>query len=161
MKIRGTRLVFAAPQMPRKSQRLVPVPQSTGMHQIPQRHRFACTCGKPVLYKFRAYDTPEHREWVRQILVEHRVYMSRSSELNDSIDLKPLLRIRHGSDEAETRRNLIAAAESNWPNHVPTYTASQLGRMRNRLATTNLFTLAEEATQRTHARLDSYWVFSL
>jgi hypothetical protein len=46
------------------------------------------------LYKFRAYDTDEHREWVRQILLENRVYFSRPSELNDPDDLRPIVRFR-------------------------------------------------------------------
>ena len=52
-------------------------------------HAFAARANVGALYKLRGYDTDERREWVRQILVEHRVYFSRSSQLNDADDLRP------------------------------------------------------------------------
>jgi len=57
-------------------------------------HRFAATEGVQTLYKFCPFSTAERRQWVRHILVEHKIYFARPSQLNDPYDLRPLVRLR-------------------------------------------------------------------
>lgn len=117
--------------------------------------------GATTLYKFRAYDTEEHREWVRQILVDHKVWFSRSSELDDKHDLKPILRFRRGKSDGETRTMLFEDAERVWARTIPPLTPNNLSRNRARIETAPLESLEREATERTHRRLEEYWIFSL
>jgi hypothetical protein len=116
--------------------------------------------GIETLYKFRPYDTVEHREWVRQILVEHRVYFSRSSELNDQDDLRPLLQLRQYPHDDETRRALLTDAEESWARRK--VSPEDISKMRQRLLSMPLHDFNKEAMTRAHRRLDEeYWIFSL
>jgi hypothetical protein len=129
--------------------------------RIPQQHRLAAKHGLTTLYKFRAYDTPQRRAWVRQILVESRIYMSRSDELNDELDLRPLVSVRRGATDAATRHRLLEAANAHWSTHQVPFTNEHIEGRRRTLATQSLAMIEAEAMARTHARLNSYWIFSL
>jgi hypothetical protein len=131
------------------------------MERIPQQHRLAATRGLTKLYKFRAYDTAERREWVRQTLLEGRIYFSRPDELNDDLDLRPLVTFRRGQTEGATRQLLRQAAEAHWTTRQVPLTNECIDRMRRRLENSNLHVLETEAMERTHARLSSYWIYSL
>lgn len=72
-----------------------------------QEHQFAGRSGKATLYKFRSFQTPEQRAFVREILVEHKVYFARSSQLNDPFDMSPKF-------EEFTRDGLLKAATAFW-----------------------------------------------
>lgn len=72
-----------------------------------QAFRFAARSGKTTLYKFRPYQTTQQREWVREIIQDHKVYFSRASQLNDPFDMSPRW-------EVITREGLLAAAEAYW-----------------------------------------------
>jgi hypothetical protein len=50
-------------------------------------HRFAARAGKTTLYKFRPYRQSQHKEWVRQIIEDRKVYFSTKPELNDPFEL--------------------------------------------------------------------------
>lgn len=126
-----------------------------------EERRFAAREGKTTLYKFRPYETEMHREWVRQILVENRVYFSRPTELNDPHDLRPLVKFREGPTEEHTRRRLLEDAERVWARRTPPPSGEELLASRRRLAFGNLQVLEAEAIERTHRRLDDYWIFSL
>jgi hypothetical protein len=120
----------------------------------------AARSGIETLYKFRSYATAEHHEFVRQILVEHRVYFSRSSQLNDQDDLRPLLRLRQYPHDDETRRALLTDAEVSWARrHV---SPEDMSKMRQRLLSMPLHDFNNGAMTRAHRRLDEeYWIFSL
>lgn len=124
-------------------------------------NRYAAREGIHTLYKFRPYDTPEHREWVRQILVEGRFYLPSASQLDDDADLRPMVRVRRMPNEATTRRVLLKDGEKSWKRHTPPHSADTLVRLRRRLQTIPLEELEREAVQRTHERLESdYWILS-
>ncbi len=124
--------------------------------------RYAAKEGLHTLYKFRAYGTPEHREWVRQILVENRLFFSRASQLNDDEDLRPIIRVRDAGSEAATRRMLIRDAERVWARQQPPYSAERLAGMRHRIRTISFAELERDALDRTHHRLETeYWILSL
>ena len=121
--------------------------------------RQARNVGISTLYKFRPYSTAEDRERVRQIIEEHKVFFARPKDLNDRLDLKPLLRITRGANEAETRQFLLDDAEQTWErNQTP---EAERARNRRRLKTMPLSVFEQEAMQRTHERLENYWIFSL
>ncbi len=131
---------------------------------MPSEHdefRFAAQEGIRTLYKFRPYSTDEDRRRVHEILIDHKVYFARASQLNDKRDLRPQLRFR-GSTEAETRQILLADAEQVWARRPPPYSGHELQNLRERLATRSLEQLEQEALLRTHERLeDHYWILSL
>jgi hypothetical protein len=121
--------------------------------------RYARDAGVSTLYKFRPYSTAEDRERVRQIIEEHRIFFARPKDLNDRLDLKPLLQITRGASDAETRQLLMDDAENTWArNQTP---EPERARNRRQLETMPLDVFEQEAMQRTHERLENYWVFSL
>jgi hypothetical protein len=123
--------------------------------------RFAALDGIKTLYKFKAYATEQDKGRVREILLEHEIYFSRPSQLNDDRDLRPDLRFR-GASEAETRMLILRDAEVAWARRQPTYSAEELTWLRNRLTQSSLADLERDALQRTHERLEcEYWIFSL
>ena len=76
-------------------------------------HRFAVLDGIETLYKFRPYTTDQDRRRVREILVDHKLYFARASQLNDAWDLQPDLRFRGALSEArasEARSVTVNAA---------------------------------------------------
>jgi len=126
-----------------------------------RRRRFACDEGVATLYKFTPFDTPQRRKWVAEILQPpHRIYFAAPSQLNDELDLRPLVRLPTGIGERELRALLTADAEQHWARQPPT--AEQLARYRARLRTIDLDEFAREAEDRVHRRLENhYGVFSL
>ncbi len=125
-------------------------------------HRFAATEGIVTLYKFRRFGSEQERAWVREILVEHKVYFSRSSELNDRHDLKPHVRFQRGDSDSDTRHLLLEDAEAVWARQQPPPTPEQLESYKLRLSTQPLKVLERDAVLRTHERLEeNYWIFSL
>jgi hypothetical protein len=125
------------------------------------KRRYAARDGIATLYKFRPYSTDMDRSRVLEILVDHRVYFARASELNDDRDLRPNLRFR-GSSEQETRKLILEDAEKVWPRREPPYSASELAAQRERLTTLPIDQLEFDALQRVHQRLEkNYWVFSM
>ena len=122
-------------------------------------HRFAASEGIETLYKFRAYSTPQERQFVREILVDHKVWFSRPSGLKDVRDLRPEVHFR-GADDAEIRRLLLAEAETTWARRK--LEQSEVQRTRGWWTTAPLRELERYALQRVHARLEEcYWIFSL
>jgi hypothetical protein len=81
--------------------------------------RFAADEGVHTLYKFRAFRTENERRWVREILLDHKLYFSRSDQLNDSHDLRPLIEFRPAATERELRAMLRADAEISWGRQKP------------------------------------------
>jgi hypothetical protein len=75
-----------------------------GPTQQADEPRFATRNGKTLLFKFRPYSTKTDRAPVKEILVDHRVYFSRPSQLNDPFDMSPRFR-------KTTRKELIDAAK--------------------------------------------------
>jgi hypothetical protein len=125
-------------------------------------HRFAATEGVYTLYKFCPFSTDERRRWVREILVEHKIYFARPSQLNDPYDLRPLVRLRPALTERELRDRLRADAEEHWARQRPPPTAEQLAAYRLRLATIDLQTFERETIERIRRRLDEHYrIFSL
>jgi hypothetical protein len=132
------------------------------MSRAPMERRFAITEGIRTLYKFCPFGTPERRAWVREIMVDHKIYFARSSELNDPYDLKPLLKLRRSASEREIREMLRAEAEEYWARQQLPPSPEQLARYRFRLATIDLAQFERESIERTHQRLEqSYRIFSL
>ena len=126
-----------------------------------ERRRYACEEGVSTLYKFMAFNTPDRRKWVAEILrPPHRIYLAAPSQLNDPLDLKPLLRMPSGIAERELRALLTADAEQHWERQRPC--AEDLERYRARLRTIALGQLEWEAQERVHRRIEEhYGVFSL
>jgi hypothetical protein len=118
-------------------------------------HRgFAARRGRTTLYKFRPYRSDHHREWVRQIIADSKVYFSRRSELNDPFDLAPVFRIE------KDRRKLLADAERVWARNG--ISVADLQRNRLKLASADLRTIEQDGAARALARIEeNYWVFSL
>ena len=125
-------------------------------------HRFAADEGVHTLYKFYPFGTVERRAWVREILVEHKIYFARPSQLNDPHDLRPLVRLRSGLSEREMRNFLRAEAERHWARQQPPPTANELARYRLRLASIDLQTFEDEALEKVRRRLEEHYrIFSL
>lgn len=118
-------------------------------------HRgFAARRGRTTLYKFRPYRSDQHREWVRETIVDSKIYFSRRSELNDPFDLAPVFRIE------KDRRKLLADAERVWARNG--ISGPDLERNRTKLASADLQTIEQEGAARALARIEeNYWVFSL
>jgi hypothetical protein len=132
------------------------------MSDVRAERRFAITEGIPTLYKFCPFGTEQRRAWVREILVDHRIYFARSSQLNDPYDLKPLLKLRRMATEREMREALRVEAEQHWARELPAPSAEHLARYRLRLATIELQQFERESVERAHQRLEqNYWIFSL
>jgi hypothetical protein len=72
---------------------------------------FAGKDDKLELYKFRSFQSPEDKARVREIILDHKVYFSKRSQLNDPSDLAPVLKINREGGERECRRRLMADAE--------------------------------------------------
>ena len=60
-----------------------------------KRKRFAWAFGIETLYKFRSFQG-ESRQWVREILLESKIYFSHPDEFNDPFDVAPV--VKHGGD---------------------------------------------------------------
>jgi len=121
---------------------------------IDQEYRFAARSGKTTLYKFRPYQTEEQREWVRQTIVDHKVYFSRASQLNDLFDMSPRL-------EIFTRENLLAAAEDYWLRHPEAGEKERVQQLEH-LRKSDLKEYASTAQDRIRKRIENnYSVFSL
>lgn len=119
-----------------------------------QAYRFAARSGKATLYKFRPHQSSEHREWVRQIIVEHKVYFSRASQLNDPFDMSPRL-------ETVTRERLIAGANDHWSRH-PEIPQEERTRLVEYFSSCDLAEHATTAQAKMRKRIeDGYSVFSL
>jgi hypothetical protein len=58
-----------------------------------KKMRFAWARGIDTLYKFRSFQG-ESRRWVRDILLESKIYFSHPDEFNDPFDIAPV--VRHG-----------------------------------------------------------------
>ena len=95
-------------------------------------------------------------------MVDHKVYFSKPSQLNDPYDLQPQLQLLRASTERETREMLRADAERNWARQTPPPTPEKLAGYRLRLTTIDLETFELESMDSVHIRLqDDYWIFSL
>ena len=148
---RYTRGVFSA----RSIVRLLPISRHS-------EHRFAATEGVQTLYKFCPFSTDERRQWVRHILVEHKIYFARPSQLNDPYDLRPLVRLRPALTERKLRDRLRTEAEQHWARQRPPPTVEQLAAFRSRLATMDLASFEREIIEKIHRRLDEHYrIFSL
>jgi hypothetical protein len=131
------------------------------MSENPNSLRFAALDGVTTLYKFKAYATQQDKMRIREILVDHKIYFSRPSQLNDDRDLRPNLKFR-GTSEAETRALILHDAEAAWPRRQPAYSPEELTWLRHRLTHSSIEGLERDALQRTHERLErEYWIFSL
>jgi len=118
--------------------------------------RLAANRGVNTLYKFRPFSSELHRQRVREILVEHKVYFSRRSQLNDPFDLTPVF------DFAMDRTKLMQDAERAWKRRLPPPTENELRNLRSVLATQDLNKLAAAGSARALERIEKdYWVFSL
>jgi hypothetical protein len=117
-------------------------------------HRSAAHRGRNTLYKFRPFHSPGHREWVRQIIAEHKIYFSRRSQLNDPFDLSPVFRF------ATDRALLLSDAERAWARAG--LSAHELQRRREAFATGDLKQIVRDGTARVLERIENnYWLFSL
>jgi len=115
--------------------------------------RYAADCGKTTLYKFRAYQTKEQRDWVREILVDHKVYFSRASQLNDPFDLTPRL-------QTATRETLLAGARDYFKRRGTRKLEAAAKLLY--LKTCDLAAHLQKAEARMRQRIEEhYWVFSL
>ena len=117
-----------------------------------QAFRFAQSC-KTTLYKFRPYQTTQEREWVREIIQDHKVYFPRASELNDPFDMSPRF-------ESITRERLLAAAEAFWSS-CPDASPEERVRNLEYLAGCDLAKHAAATQARVGQRMKNYFVFSL
>ena len=116
---------------------------------------FAATLGKTVLYKFRPYSNEEDCERVRQILVDHKVYFARASQVNDPFDLNPCIGIPSREEFLDGLKKYLQRR--------PKISREDAER---RIAVVNSpdFDLREHllnAQATTRRRLDDYWIFSL
>lgn len=117
-------------------------------------YRYAARSGKTTLYKFRSYRTDKEREWVRQIVEDHKVYFSRASQINDPFDMSPQL-------EEFTREELLAAADRHFLSQ-PKLTEQERFERRNYLATCDLSQHAANVVAGMRKRIeDGFFVFSL
>lgn len=116
-------------------------------------YQFAARSGKATLYKFRPYHTREDRKRVREIVVKHKVYFSRASQINDPFDLSPTIaRI--------TREELIAGAERYFERN-PQKSANREKILRH-LASCDLAEHVAAATRKCRQRIEKcYSIFSL
>jgi hypothetical protein len=127
-----------------------------------KRPRFPEEFGLTELYKFRAYRTAEDKSHVREIIEQHKVWLSNAEQLNDPEDLRPEIKFRRGANDEETRKLLRVDAESVWARQDPPWTPEQLAMNRYRLHTERIDVLEREAMEKTHLRLNAeYWIFSL
>lgn len=113
----------------------------------------AASRGVKTLYKFRPYRTADQREWVREILVDHKIYFARASQINDPFDLSPRF-------EEPTREELIVCAEAYFLRN-PDETARREQTMQD-LTCCDLAEHIDSFTKNIRARIeDQYPVFSL
>lgn len=117
--------------------------------------RFAGKEGKTTLYKFKPFSDATEKTRVREILVEHRIYFSRPSQLNDPFDLAPRL------DVNPDREILLRDAERYRVKRRPPYTNEEEARFREWLQTADLTEIAGIFRARAYESLENYWVFSL
>jgi hypothetical protein len=117
--------------------------------------RLAASRGLKELFKFRPFRTKENHERVREILVDHKVYFSRPSQLNDPFDLSPLFEF------SNDRNTLLQEAEASWHRRRPPLSDDELRGLRNAFTHGSLDDLRKEGTQRARTRIEQYWVLSL
>ncbi len=124
-----------------------------GDHDHDHDHRLAAREGRTTLYKFRAYRSDDDRKWVREILVDHKIYFSRASQINDPFDLSPRV-------EIPTREELIAGAEGHFRRN-PDKAARREQTMQH-LASCDLAEYIDSVTERIRGRVEyGYSIFSL
>jgi hypothetical protein len=97
-------------------------------------YRLACANGKETLFKFRAFTTEEDQRRVADILVNHRVYFSRVSELNDPYDMRPEFVLAGDPSDPNLRPRIIQEAEGKFrayqPPHTEEWIQGQLAQLR-------------------------------
>lgn len=119
------------------------------------RLKFAGRQGKTTLYKFKPCSDHIEKARVREILIEHKVYFSRPSQLNDPFDLSPVFAV------SRDREALIQDAERHRAKRRPPYTPKESGRFRQWLRTADHAEIAKTLRDGARGRLEDYWVFSL
>lgn len=116
-------------------------------------YQFAARRGKETLYKFRPFHTCEDRKRVREIVVKHKVYFSRASQINDPFDLSPRM-------AKITREELIAGAERHF-RRKPEMLANR-DKILLHLTSCDLAEHVTEATHKARQRIEKgYSIFSL
>lgn len=119
-----------------------------------RKYRYAAACGKTTLYKFRAYSTEEQKQRVREILVEHKVYFARPTQLNDPFDMSPHLVVA-------TREEFLAGAHRYFERNQD-ISADVRQRQLSYLEACDLEDHHRVTQKRIREHLDdNYWVFSL
>lgn len=114
----------------------------------------AQTLGKNVLYKFRPYWTEEDRTRVREILVDHKVYFARASQVNDPFDLYPCIDIPSRENYLDgLKRHLQRKQipEEECARQIAVVSSPDSDLREHQLI----------AQDRTRRRLEDLWVFSL
>lgn len=116
-------------------------------------HRLAAHRGKTTLYKFRSYHTDDEKKRVQEILVEHKIYFSRASQINDPFDLSPRI-------EPPTREELIAGAERHFRRNKEK--SRRRKQTMQHLESCDLTEYIDSVTEKCRRRIeDQYRIFSL
>lgn len=123
---------------------------------------FAGKDNKEVLYKFRPFRTKDYKDRVREIILDHRIYFSRRSKLNDPFDLAPTFRLDRTGGEIETRRRLIADAEARLRRNEGEFTNAYIMERLATIAARDLDKFEAEGSELALQRIENdYFVFSL
>lgn len=121
---------------------------------------FAGRDGKDTLYKFRPYYNDELRDRVRQIVLDHQIYFSRRSQLNDPFDLAPSFVINRDGGDVATKHRLLKDAEDSFKRRG--FSREKTFEGLAALSVRSLDDFEAESRARTLQRLENdYWVFSL
>jgi hypothetical protein len=121
---------------------------------------FAGRDQKDTLYKFRSFNKDQAKRRVREIVVDHTIYFSRRSQLNDPFDLAPAFTLdRSGGNEA-TKQRLLRDAEASYKRRR--YSPEEIHTGLAILSARSLDDFEAESRSRALQRLEEhYWVFSL
>ena len=123
---------------------------------------FAGRDGKDTLYKFRAFSdqVADSKTRVREIVLDHKVYFSRRSQLNDPFDIAPAFVLDKTGGEVETRKRLIADAKRAFERQG--LSTPDINEKLALIAVRPLDWFETSARERVLSRLeDNYFVFSL
>ena len=128
-----------------------------GTHVAVNRIKYplAATLGKTVLYKFRSYSNEEERKRVREILVDHKVYFARASQVNDPFDLNPCIDIPSREDYLDGLKKYLRStpqiSEEDGARRIAVVNSPDFDFQKHRV----------HVQDKTRRRLEDVWIFSL
>lgn len=123
---------------------------------------FAGRDNKDTLFKFRPFGTNDHKDRVKEIILNHRIYFSKRSKLNDPFDLAPVFMLDRTDGEHATRSRLIVDAEARLIKNGGEFSSAYIKNKLATLAACDLDGFEAESRVRALDRIENeYFVFSL